>query len=149
MEPPHLTNPLQKDRSQESLPPPPHHSLHHHQVHSHLVPRQDVAKQRISKFGKAEEADVKLDSTITGGAEEYINDGACAVLYSSSNGRMVTRAAQAAVMALFLIFGPLAHLLKPIKRPDPASIRKMIAEGGLREIITFLGWLSLRDRLTI
>ncbi|KAL7525801.1 hypothetical protein ACHAXR_002849, partial [Thalassiosira sp. AJA248-18] len=93
------------------------------------------------EFGRAEEADVKLDPSITGGAEGYIDDGACAVLDSPSNWRMVIRAAQAVVMALFLIFRPLAHLLEPIKRPDPASIRKMIAEGGLKELITFLGWL--------
>ena len=53
---------------------------------------------------------------------------------------MVSRAAQAVVMSLFLIFRPLSILWEPIKRPDPASIRKMIAEGGLKEIITFLGW---------
>ena len=91
-------------------------------------------------FGQAEEADVKLDPSILGGTEGYIDDGACVVLDSPSNWRMVARAAQTVVMALFLIFRPLANHLEPIKRPDPASIRKMIAEGGLKELITFLGW---------
>ena len=52
-------------------------------------------------------------------------------------------------MALFLIFRPLTGLLEPIKRPDPASIRKMMAEGGLSEIITFLGWLIDTRSFTI
>ena len=61
---------------------------------------------------------------------------------------MVLRAAQVIVMTLFLIFRPLAGLFEPIKRPDPASIRKMLAEGGLKEIITFLGWI-INTRLLI
>lgn len=100
-------------------------------------------------FGQAEEADVSLDPNITGGAEGYIDDGACAVLDSPGNLAMVLRAAQAVVMALFLIFRPLAGLFEPIKRPDPASIRKMMAEGGLKELITFLGWLINTRALTI
>jgi len=92
-------------------------------------------------FGKAEEADVKLDPSILGGTEGYIDDGACAVLDTPENWKMVRRAAQAVVMALFLVFRPLAGIFEPIKRPDPASIRKLLAEGGLKEIIIFLGWL--------
>jgi len=91
-------------------------------------------------FGRADQADVSLDPSITGGADGYIDDGACAVLDSPENAHMVLRAAQAVVMALFLIFRPLAGLFEPIKRPDPASIRKMMAEGGLKETIIFLGW---------
>ena len=47
---------------------------------------------------------------------------------------MVLLAAQAVVMALFLIFRPLAGLFEPIKRPAPASIRKMMPEGGLNDV---------------
>ena len=100
-------------------------------------------------FGRAEEADVKLDPTLLGGTDGYIDDGACAVLDAPWNWRMVQRAAQAVVMALFLIFRPLHALLEPIPRPDPASIRKMLAEGGLREVITFLGWFINTRSLTI
>ena len=44
-------------------------------------------------------------------------------------------------MALFLIFFLLAGLFEPTKRPDPASNQKIVAEGGLKELIIFLGWL--------
>ena len=77
---------------------------------------------------------------IKGGQESYINDGACAVLDTKRNWRMVVQASQAVVMALFLIFRPLAGIFEPTKRPDLASTRKMLAEGCLNEIITFLGW---------
>ena len=92
-------------------------------------------------FGKAEEADVKLDPNCKGGVDGYIDDGGTAVLASPSNWGMVLRARQAVAMAIFLIFRPLAGLFEPIERPDPASIRKMKAEGGLAELITYLGWL--------
>ena len=68
------------------------------------------APTRLSKdtdFGQAMEADVKLDPSILGGTEGYIDDGACAVLDAPWNWRMVQREAQAMVMALFLIFCPL------------------------------------------
>ena len=84
---------------------------------------------------------MKLGPKILGGAEGYIYDGDCAVLDAQCVSRMVTRTGQAVVMAIFLIFCPLAGPLKPIKRPDPASIRKILAEGGLNEIITFLVWM--------
>ena len=100
-------------------------------------------------FGAAEEADVKLSHSCKGGADGYIDDGACAVLDSTDNAPMVARAAQAVVMAIFLIFRPLAGNDEPITRPDPVSIRKMSAEGTLREIITFLGWTIDTRALTI
>ncbi len=62
---------------------------------------------------------------------------------------MVWRAARAVVMALFLIFRLLPGMLEPIKRPDPASIQKMMAEEGLKEEITFLGWNINARALTI
>ena len=52
-------------------------------------------------------------------------------------------------MAFYLIFRPLAGLLEPIGRPDPTSIQKMMAEGGLCEVITFLGWVVDTRRLTV
>jgi hypothetical protein len=100
-------------------------------------------------FGQAAEADVKLDPTLLGGTDGYIDDGAGAVLDALWNWRMVQRAAQAVVMALFLVFRPLHALLEPIPHPDPLSIRKMLAEGGLRETIMFLGLFIKTRRLTI
>ena len=91
-------------------------------------------------FGVAMEADVKLDPNCKGGTDGFIDDGACAVLASPSNSRMVARGAQATLMSLFLVFRPLAAALEPMKRPDPPSMRKLEAEGMLREVITFLGW---------
>ena len=91
-------------------------------------------------FGVAMEADVKLDPNCKDGTDGFIDDGACAVLASPSNSRMVARGAQAALMSLFLVFRPLAAALEPIKRPNAPSLRKLEAEGMLREVITFLGW---------
>ena len=43
-------------------------------------------------------------------------------------------------MALHLQFRPHAGDKEPISRPNTASDRKLLAEGGLAEEITFLGW---------
>jgi len=100
-------------------------------------------------FGAAEEADVSLDEDCRGGVDGYIDDGITVVLDSEDNQAMVARAAQAVVMAIFLIFRPLAAGLEAIFRPDVASIRKMKAEGGLHELVTFLGWFIDTRRLLI
>ena len=73
--------------------------------------------------------------------EGFIYGGACAMLDTEGNLRMVNKIAQAVVMALFLVFCPLARIFESTKCPDPALIRKMITEGGMQEIITLLGWL--------
>ena len=62
---------------------------------------------------------------------------------------MVAQSSQAVAIALFLIFCPLAGIFEPTKHPDPASTRKIIAEGGLNKIITFLGWLINTRSLTV
>ena len=100
-------------------------------------------------FGKAEETDLKVPSECTGGAEGYIDDGATAVLSSQSNWNMVKWVQQAVVMAFFLVFRPLAGIFEPIPRPDPTSIRKLMAEGGLAELIIFLGWQIDTRRFTV
>ena len=92
-------------------------------------------------FGHAEECDLDVPADCVGGAECYIDDIGTAVLASKDNWPMVKRARQVAGMALHLVFRPLAGIFEPIPRPDSASIRKMLAEGGLSEVITFLGWL--------
>ena len=45
---------------------------------SKLLPRGHIPTN--VPFGQAEEADVKLDPKILGGAEGYIEDGACVIL---------------------------------------------------------------------
>ncbi len=90
-------------------------------------------------FGKAEEAYIALDKHIVGGTEGYLDDGAVAVVDGQDNKKMAKRAQWAVPMSLHLTFQPSAGAKEPTKQPDPASIRKMFAEGRLREIITFLG----------
>ena len=116
--------------------------------YANLLPEPTRLSEDIP-FGKAEEGDVKLDQDCKGGADGYIDDGACAVLDSADNWRMVRRAREAVGMALFLVFRPLAGLFEPIPRPDAASIRKLKAEGTLVELIIFLGWLIDTRRFTI
>ena len=91
-------------------------------------------------FSKALKADVRLPPSQKAGVEGYIDDGAIAVLDSKQNIRMVNRAQQALPMATHLVFRPQAGTEEPLPRPDAQSIRKLIAEGRLREIIIFLGW---------
>jgi hypothetical protein len=43
-------------------------------------------------------------------------------------------------MALHLQFRPHAGNKEPIQRSETASRRKLIAEGGLTESLTYLGW---------
>ena len=72
-----------------------------------------------------------------------------AVLNSPDNWRMVKKARETVVMALFLIFRPIAGVLEPIMRPDLVLIWKMKAEGRLAEIIIYLGWLTETRRFII
>ena len=97
-------------------------------------------------FGEALEADVNLPQNQTAGTEGYIDDLATAVLVSESNKEQVERAKSAVLMALHLQFRPHGGNKEPIKRPEAASERKLQAEGGLTEVITFLGWtINTRD----
>ena len=91
-------------------------------------------------FGAALPADVSLPPDIKGGCDGYIDDGACVVLDSPGNQAMVTRTQEAVLMALHLIFRPHADQFEPVARPEMASIRKLLAEGGLEEEMIFLGW---------
>ena len=90
-------------------------------------------------FGKAEETDLQTPSERIGGTEGYIDDGNTAVLASQRKWNMIQRAQQAVVMAFFLVFCLLAGIFEPIPRPDPTSIQKLLVEGGLTELIIFLG----------
>ena len=84
-------------------------------------------------FKAAEEADVKMDSQRKGGAYGYIDDGGTALLDSPNNWIMVSRAYQSVVMSLFIICRPLAGALEPIKRPYPASIRKLFLKEASKK----------------
>ena len=97
-------------------------------------------------FGPALPADVHLPPSLKGGVDGYIDDGAMAVLDTPSNHRMVQRARQALPMATHLVFRPHAGPNEPIQRPDAQSVRKLLAEGKLREVLTLLGWhINSRD----
>lgn len=61
---------------------------------------------------------------------------------------MVDRARQCLPMANHLVFRPVAPD-EPITRPDAQCIRKLNAEGTLRELITFLGWYINSRAFTI
>eukprot|EP00956_Cyclotella_meneghiniana_P041032 scaffold212472_cov70-Cyclotella_meneghiniana.AAC.2 len=100
-------------------------------------------------FGAALEADVSLPEDQTAGTEGYIDDLATAVLVTKDNLAQVERAKSAVLMALHLQFRPHKGSEEPIKRPEAASERKLQAEGGLTEIITFLGWSINTRRFTI
>ena len=100
-------------------------------------------------FGAAEESDVKIDPQCKGGAEGYIYDGATLVLDSPINWIIMSRPVQPVLMSLFIIFRPLYKALEPIKRLDPVSIQNILAEGSLKEIINFLGWIIDSRRFII
>ena len=100
-------------------------------------------------FGQALESDLDLPADQTAGTEGYIDDLATAVLASESNMDQVNRAKFAVLMALHLQFRPHSGTDEPIKRPEAASERKLQAEGGLVESITFLGWTIDTRKFTI
>ncbi|KAL7504543.1 hypothetical protein ACHAXN_002172, partial [Cyclotella atomus] len=100
-------------------------------------------------FGEALEADVVLPPDLDSGTEGYIDDLATATLSTPTNQDKVRRAQMAVLMALHLQFRPHSGKLEPIKRPQTASVRKLQAEGGLAETITYLGWLINTRSLTI
>lgn len=99
-----------------------------------------VLLDRHIPFGEALEADVKIPADITAGTDSYIDDIATATLATQHNLPQVARAKAAVLMALHLQFRPHAGDHEPIKRPDAASVRKLMAEGSLAETIIFLGW---------
>eukprot|EP00956_Cyclotella_meneghiniana_P032130 scaffold86951_cov48-Cyclotella_meneghiniana.AAC.2 len=100
-------------------------------------------------FGRALESDVILPTNQTAGTEGYIDDLATAVLSTETNSEQVERAKSAVLMALHLQFRPHSGDLEPIKRPEAASKRKLQAEGGLVETLTFLGWTINSRAFTI
>ena len=97
-------------------------------------------KQEDIPFGTALPADVLLPPNIKGGCGGYIDDGACAILDSPGNQEMMARTKEAVLMALHLLFCPHTDKFKPVLCPEMASIRKLLAEGGLAEEMIFLGW---------
>ena len=114
----------------ESLKPPLHD----------LLPEPERLDESIP-FGEALETDVIFPSIKTGGSEGYIDDGANAVLDTEANANQVKRTKLANLMSLFLTFRPHMGDKEPVPRSHVASVRKLLAEGTLREIIIYLGWL--------
>jgi hypothetical protein len=114
----------------EESPPPLHDQIPQPQRLDPSIP-----------FGTALPADVPLPSNTKGRTEGYLDDATNAVLDSPGNSKMVARARLCNLMALHLLCRPLAGLEEPIMRSEIASIRKLLAEGALSEIYTFLGWL--------
>ena len=110
---------------------------------SGLVKRLAVATSIELRGGLLGQQDVMAS------VEGFIGDAAPAVLDSDENQLMVIRAAQPSPMALHLVFRPSVPDLEPIRRPDPASVGKLLAEGTLSEEITFLGWRINTRALTI
>ena len=104
----------------------------------HCIPKTKLLEADC-QFEEALESDVEIPDT-TAGVEGYIDDLATAVLDSESNKQEVIRAQNAVLMALHLQFRPHAGTSEPIERPETASKRKLEAEGGLAEVITYLGW---------
>ena len=54
--------------------------------------------------------------------------------------RLILRAVHAVPLMCYLFFRPV-HPLEPIERSDIIGTIKLIAEGGLSEVKTFLGWI--------
>jgi hypothetical protein len=75
------------------------------------------------------EANVSLPKDQTAGTESYIDDLATATLLSKDAMKQAECAKAAVLMALHLIFRPHAGDSEPIKRPNAASIRKLMAEA--------------------
>jgi hypothetical protein len=90
--------------------------------------------------GAAIHSAVHLPQWITSGTEGYIDDLATATLANDTNQDQVDRAQAAVLMALHLQFRPHAGYAEPIRRPETASTRKLLGEGGMAETIIFLGW---------
>ena len=72
-------------------------------MYVHRIPAPQRLPAHIP-FGIAEEAGVKLDQACKGGTDGYIDNGACAVLDSAENWKMVLQAAQAVLMTFSLSF---------------------------------------------
>ena len=100
-------------------------------------------------FGPALPVDVPIPPDTKGGSEGFVDDGTNAVLDSPENSEMVKRTRLNNLMALHLLCRPHAGHDEPISRSHIASVRKLLAEGGLAEIYTFLGWLINTRLFTI
>ena len=106
--------------------------------HEKLLPKPERLPDDVP-FGAALAPDVHLPPSQKAGVDGFIDDGAVAVLDTEQTKPMVDRARQALGMATHLVFRPVADD-EPIPRPDPQSLRKLKAEGQLRETLIFLGW---------
>jgi hypothetical protein len=107
---------------------------------THHTPPTKYLEQN-TPFGFALKDDVDLDPDMKSGTEGYIDDMATTVLNTEEKKSLVQRATASVLRALHLQFRPNAGQLEPILRPEAASRRKLLGEGGMAELIIFLGWL--------
>ncbi len=91
-------------------------------------------------FGQAEPTETELNPEQTAGVEGYIDDIATATIDSPEHPKQVERARDCVLMALHLQFRPHGGDKEPIQRPEAASRRKLLGEGGLSETLIMLGW---------
>lgn len=91
-------------------------------------------------FGIALETDVKFPKIVTCGCDGYLDDSITVTKDGEDDKEQVDRAKTADLKALHLTFRPNEGDNEPVPRPPVASVRKLKAEGTLREIIVFLGW---------
>lgn len=129
---------LCKEWNTDELKPPMHEQ----------VPTK-ILQPKDEPYGQALQADVDLPSNTKGGCEGYIDDCATAVLATEDNKEMVERARLCNLLSLHLICRPNAGNKEPILRPPIASLRKLLAEGGQKESIIFLGWFINTRAFTI
>lgn len=106
----------------------------------HLISDPEPLEEDIP-FEPALMADVELPERRTGGCDGYLDDAISITLGNEENANQVERTKFASIMALDLTFRPNKGDEEPLPRPEVASVKKLFAEGTLKEVIVFLGWL--------
>ena len=104
-----------------------------------LVPEPERLNES-TPIEKALEVDVEFPSVVTGGCDGYLDDSITVTKDGEEDKEQVERAKFADLQALHLTFRPNEGDNEPVPRPPAASVRKLKAEGTLRETIVFLGW---------
>jgi len=104
-----------------------------------LVPEPERLDDSLP-YGAALETDVKFPNVVTGGCDGYLDDSITITKDGEEDRKQVERAKTADLKSLHLTFRPNEGDKEPVPRPPAASVRKLKAEGTLKEIIIFLGW---------
>ena len=106
----------------------------------HLISDPEPLEEDIP-FAPALKADVVFPERRTGGCDGYLDDAISITLGNEENADQIERTKFASIMALDLTFRPNKGDKEPVPRPEVASVKKLLAEGTLKEVIVFLGWL--------